>query len=106
MITKTVFIFLLAIHTLIHLVGVSKSFHTYGKFNSFYKSDGLLWLLSFVLLLMSGILFLVKNTASEPVMITGIILSQVLIIMNWKEAKYGTILNILLCAAWISGIIN
>jgi hypothetical protein len=102
---KVMFIFFLIVHTLIHLIGVSRSFHTHGMSAAFFMSDALLWLLSFVLFTMVILLYLLNTPAWEVFLVSGIVFSQVLILTNWKEAKYGTVINILLLSALLSGII-
>lgn len=90
---------LLFLHGLISLLGFLKAFNIL-KMEQFEadvsKMAGVFWLLSSVLL------FLVVAqaiTRSDVFWILGsiaLVLSQVLIIWFWKDAKYGTIMNIVL----------
>jgi hypothetical protein len=97
MIIKGLFIFLLVIHSLIHLIGISKSFHSIRSYGKLLQTDGLLWLFAFITFIIALMLFFLKIDAGYALTITGIVLSQTLILINWKEARYGTIINILLC---------
>lgn len=96
---KTLAFLLIFIHGLIHLLGFVKAFEFAGidqltKFIS--KPQGLLWLLAALMFLLTGILFALNYECWWLVSVPTFILSQVLIFVNWNDAKFGTIANILM----------
>lgn len=98
-----VFIFL---HGLIHLIGFFKAFNLASvKTLSFNisKEMGLLWLLSFALFSLMAVMMFLDNKFWWSFGILGVILSQVLIIFSWHDAKYGTIANVIILLISIIG---
>ena len=91
--------FILFIHGLIHLMGYSKAFH-YTDIKSIKvhisKSVGILWITACLLFIATSVLILVNSDYWPIAGIVSAVLSQVVVIMGWKEAKYGTIVNVLL----------
>jgi len=57
------------------------------------KSAGLFWLFGCLLMLVSGAALLLKLNWWWAVALLGVIISQVLIIMSWQDAKFGTVAN-------------
>lgn len=98
---KILIAILLLLHAILHLMGLVKAF--YSDFfptlsRNISKSEGMLWLVSFIVLVLALIFFL-TNARYWPILaICGALLSQFLITLNWKDAKYGTILNLLILA--------
>ncbi|MCL6260593.1 hypothetical protein M3O96_15930 [Aquiflexum sp. TKW24L] len=96
---KTLFAIILLIHGLIHLLGFLKAF-LLAELNEFTnpvsKPMGLLWLLAALVLLFSAVMIFFKNPLWWFFAIIGVLISQVLIIVFWKDALYGTIPNILI----------
>jgi hypothetical protein len=92
---------LLLLHAILHLMGLVKSFYTDflpTLSRSISRSEGLLWLVCCILLVLANIFFL-SGTWYWPILaIIGALLSQFLITLNWEDAKYGTILNLLIFA--------
>ena len=92
----TVLIFL---HGLIHLIGFSHAF----KLTNFKliahpvsRIVGILWLLACLLFILAGMVHAIKN---EFWWITGfiaIIVSQILILFFWENARFGTIPNLII----------
>jgi len=99
---RIVLILVIAIHGIIHLFGFLKAFGI-AEFNAISqpisKPFGLLWLSAFVLLAISTILLSVQSSYWWVIGITGAIVSQVLIISFWSDAKFGTLLNLLILVA-------
>jgi len=62
------------------------------------KPLGVLWLTAFLLFLLSAILFFLKKEEWWIISIIAVIVSQILIITVWQDAKFGTIANILIAA--------
>jgi len=103
---KYIFGVLLLLHGLIHVMGYIKAF----KINEvaqlslpISKHMGLLFLLTAVLFTMAFILFLMHRSVWIIVVVIAIIISQLLIITYWQDAKFGTIANgIILIVALLS----
>lgn len=92
---------LFLLHAVLHLMGFVKSF--YDDFlpklsKSISKSEGILWLACAILLFIADLYFLMDLTYWPALSIIGALLSQFLITMNWEDAKYGTVINLLILA--------
>lgn len=90
---------LLLLHAILHLLGLVKAY--YSDFfpqlsRTIGRSEGILWLTCFAILVMADIYFLLEYPFWPALAIIGALLSQFLITLNWEDAKYGTILNILI----------
>ncbi len=88
-------LFLLA-HGLLHLAGFSKAFSigTDAQIHhSISKRAGIFWLAaSFLLVASAWLVLFAKDFWWQPAL-AGIVLSQILIIAAWQDAKWGTALN-------------
>lgn len=92
---------LFLLHAILHLMGLVKSF--YDDFlpalsRKISRSEGILWLVCAVLLFIADLYFLMDYDYWPVLSILGALLSQFLITLNWEDAKYGTVLNILILA--------
>lgn len=98
---KPLIAILLLLHAILHLMGLVKAYYTDflpTLSRKISRSEGLLWLLSSVTLVLALIFFL-TNAGYWPILaICGALLSQFLISLNWEDAKYGTVLNLLILA--------
>jgi hypothetical protein len=96
---KNIFTFIIFAHGLIHLMGFAKAFG-YGNISQFTKdipkSMGFFWLLTALLFIIATILILVKKESWIVIAMLTAILSQLLIFTVWKEAKFGTIVNLII----------
>ena len=102
---RFVFTLLLSIHGLIHLLGFIKAyeFSNISQLSqSISKPIGLLWLITCVLFLSSGIFYLQRKHWWFFMALLAIILSQILITMAWKDAKFGTITNVIILLVSLS----
>ena len=99
---KYLFVFIILIHGLIHFMGFTKAFD-YGNMTQLTKEiskpTGMLWLLTAFLFIATIILFLLKKDAWIFVGLVAVIISQILIFTIWKDAKFGTIANIIIVVA-------
>lgn len=98
---KVLISLLLLLHSILHLIGLVKAFSddflpTVSR--KIGKSEGVLWLACAVLLFIADVYFLMDYTYWPILAIIGALLSQFLITLNWEDAKYGTILNLLILA--------
>jgi hypothetical protein len=64
---------------------------------------GLLWLSTAVLFILCIALYLLKKDSWTYFALIAVVLSQILIISNWQEAKFGTIANVLILIMTIIG---
>jgi len=99
-------VFVVVIHGLIHLLGFVKAFHL-AHVNEFTqplsKASGILWLLATFLFLYSAAGILFRKEWWWLVALGAVILSQILIVGQWQDAKSGSVLNVLILAAAIIG---
>ena len=99
---KYLLAFIILIHGLIHLMGFAKAFN-YGNITQISKEiskpSGMLWLLAAFLFIAATILFLLKKDAWMFVGLAAVIISQILIFTVWKDAKFGSIANIIILVA-------
>ncbi len=103
---KGFFITLIALHGLIHLLGFVKAFN-FAAVNqltqSISKANGVLWLMTTVLFVVTAILFLLNKSMWWIPAIIAVVLSQYLIFTSWQDAKFGTIANVFILLAAIAG---
>ena len=93
---KYLFSTLIFIHGAIHLLGFIKAFDLANipQFSvPVSKTAGLIWLLVFVLFTVSGIAYLTKYQWWSILAILALILSTILTILVWKDARFATIPN-------------
>lgn len=95
---------LIGIHGIIHLFGFLKAFGL-SEFNAISqpisKPFGLIWLLTFALFAISTVLLIVQSNYWWIIGFVGVIISQILIITYWNDAKFGTILNLIILVSTI-----
>lgn len=95
---KFIFAFFMLMHGLIHLMGFTKAFND-GKFTKIStdvsKVEGIFWLLATLLFCVSTILFLIEKDGWWVVTLISVVVSQLLIYTAWKDAKFGSIANLI-----------
>ncbi len=92
-------IVLMLVHGLIHLLGFVKAFDLLkvAKLTqNISKPVGILWLLAMLLFVISAILYYFDKDYWWIAGTAAVIISQILIILFWKDAKFGTIANVIL----------
>ncbi|WP_276974379.1 DUF6544 family protein [Flavobacterium filum] len=103
---RIIFLLLLTFHGLIHLMGFAKAFQ-YAEMKqltiAISKPVGLMWLMATLLFVTTAILFLFKKDYWVIFSIAAVVISQIVIILSWHDAKYGTIANIIILIAAIIG---
>ncbi len=100
---------LIIIHGAIHLLGFLKAYgimKTSPMTQTIGVTAGIFWLISFLLFLLSVVLFYNRQSFWPFVLIAAIFISQMLIILSWADARYGTILNIIILFVAICEIGN
>ncbi len=100
---------LIIIHGTIHLLGFLKAYG-FMKASPMTQTIGItagsFWLISFLLFFLSVFLFYYRQSFWPFVLIAAILISQILIILSWTDARFGTILNIIFLFVAISEIGN
>ena len=103
---KYIFPILLILHGAIHLMGFAKAFN-YSPIENIHsvisKPAGILWLLTCILFLVAGISLLANANWWYWITFIAVLLSTFLIISVWKDAKFGSIANIIILAGAIIG---
>ena len=96
---KIVLAVFILLHAMIHLMGFAKAFQ-FAELKQLTlpisKSMGLIWLITTLVFLMAIVLLFLNKAQWTLLAASAIILSQFLIILNWKDAKFGTIANVLI----------
>ena len=96
---KIILIIILAIHGLIHIMGFMKAFNL-AKVEQLLvpisRPLGACWLLTAILFLFTAVAFATSKSWWGFVAIPAVILSQILIIFSWSDAKFGTVPNIII----------
>ncbi len=94
------------IHGSIHLLGFLKAFCIFKFYTlsiTVSKFYGIIWLTIFILFLLTFIFRISGKSYWWIVSVIAILLSQFMIIIYWKEASYGTLVNLLLLVATVIG---
>jgi len=103
---RYIFFALLLIHGLIHFMGFAKAFH-YAEMKQLMipisKPIGMLWLFAAVLFIILAILYFFKKDYWAIFGIVAIVISQVVIVTSWGDAKYGTFANVIILVATTVG---
>ncbi len=95
---KYLFAFILLVHGLIHLMGFAKAFG-YGNIpqltKDISKTAGIFWLATAALFSVTAMMLLLKNEQWYVLATITVIVSQILIITTWKDARFGTFANVI-----------
>ncbi|MCW5925063.1 MAG: hypothetical protein KIS77_22290 [Saprospiraceae bacterium] len=98
---RLLFALILLIHGLIHLMGFAKAFKLADVpqlAGSFSKTSGVLWLVVALLFIASVLFLFLKKDWWWMVAVPAVLLSQILIFTQWRDAKFGTLANIIALA--------
>jgi hypothetical protein len=101
---RIIFASVLVIHSLLHLIGVGKEWkmgwhgqpsgHPLTQFSgNNSKITGGAWLLASLLFLSAAVGYLLRTEGYWIPAAAALTISQLLIVIHWQEAKYGTIVN-------------
>lgn len=96
---RVILVILLVLHGAIHLLGFFKAFQLVKVeqlTGSISKTVGIFWGLTTILFFGALITLLLKKEIWPVLVLVAIISSQILIVFQWQDAKYGTIANVLL----------
>lgn len=104
---RVFFLILVVAHGLIHILGFLKAFG-FAEIKELTlpvsKFWGLLWLLVTLFFLIYGIMFFTAYTYSWLFGLIALVISQVLIISFWADAKVGTVPNVIILLVVISAV--
>jgi hypothetical protein len=104
---RTAFVTVVFVHAIIHLLGFIKG---YGLKEikeltlAISKPMGLIWLMAFILLATYGALYIWNSKYAGYLGLLAVAISQVLVIMYWKDAKWGTLPNLLILVAALASL--
>ena len=100
---------LLFVHGLIHIMGFAKAFHLSdikSLGSSISKPVGILWAFAFLVFTYTTFLYIYENQMWWLAALIAIVISQMLIILYWKDAKAGTLANIIILTIALIGFGN
>lgn len=92
------FAFVVLVHGLIHIMGFTKAFNLADieqLTQDISRPAGLFWLAAGLLFILTVVLYLIQVDSWWIISLPAILISQSLIIMSWQDAKFGTIVNII-----------
>lgn len=96
---RTIFIILLVLHALIHLIGFLKGYQVIEvpEFSvHISKSISWIWLGAILIFITTAIFYLYDHPHWWLFGITGAIISQILIMPHWADAKFASIPNLII----------
>jgi len=103
---RYIFLALIFLHGAIHLMGFAKAFG-YARMEQLQaeisRTAGIFWLLASLLFVLSGAALVARADWWSWVAFAAILLSTILVISCWQDAKFGTIANIVILAGAIIG---
>ncbi|MGD9899445.1 MAG: DUF6544 family protein [Calditrichaceae bacterium] len=104
-----IFSFIVIVHALIHLLGFAKAYN-FGSIQQLTKviskPMGMIWLFTFLLFVITVLLFWMNKNMWPALAIISVIFSQILILTVWSDAKFGTVANIIVLAAALPALGN
>ena len=105
---KLVILIIVILHGLIHLLGFAKGcgFKEIKELTlPISKPMGLMWLAATLLILTFGILYFLNSPYAWLAGLVAVVTSQVLVVLYWKDAKFGTLPNILILVMSIASLV-
>ena len=101
---KYIFFLMVLIHGLIHILGFLKSLgYAIPQLPPINKITGIVWLVASIAMVATAFMYITDNTVWLMTGTIAILVSQVLIILSWQEAKFGTLPNIIILIAIVIG---
>ena len=101
---KIAFLIIVLLHGLIHFLGFVKGFELKEVKEltlPISKPLGVVWLAAAILFLTYGVLHLLNSKYAWLIGFVAVVVSQIIIFLFWKDAKFGTIPNIIIMAVSI-----
>lgn len=101
------------VHGLIHLVGTHQAWKTATVDSrkeetsmAFRRPSGLLWFVACIFFVLSAFAYLLHKEWWWLLALGTIALSQLLIVLRWSDARFGTFVNILLAVIALQYYLN
>ena len=103
---RYVYVFVLIMHSLIHFVGFAKAFdyRNIPMLTAISKPMGLLWFIAAILFIAVAFMLLGSQHIWWIAALLAVIVSELVIVVSWQDAKLGTIVNLLVIAGLIAFI--
>lgn len=104
---RWVFAALVVVHGGIHLLGFAKAFGLYDPpqlAHAISRPWGVAWLVAAAAMLATALAFLLGARAWWAVALGAALLSQIVIVSAWGDAKFGTVANLLIVAGAVYGL--
>ncbi|MBK8878379.1 MAG: hypothetical protein IPN74_07460 [Haliscomenobacter sp.] len=99
MLFRLFFAFFILVHGLIHAMGFAKAFG-YGEklplSRSISKPAGAVWLLTMFLFVVAAVLVVFQVSWWWTIGLLAAVMSQILLFTAWKDARFGTIANMII----------
>ena len=96
---KWAFAALVLVHGLIHFWGFGAGMDP-RKATAFHRpitpGQGWMWFFAAVLLITAAVMYLAGSHRWWLVALTGVVVSQALLVMWWQDARFGTIANLII----------
>lgn len=106
---RTALIALLIVHGAIHLMGFAKAFRL-AEVTSLHQAIsrplGALWLAATLVFLASAALVVFAPRQWWIVAVPAVVLSQILIVTSWSDAKFGTVANLVVLVALAPSLLD
>lgn len=106
---RWIFAFIILVHGLIHAMGLVKAFG-FAELSQLTqpisRPVGILWLVAGLMTLATVVALFLWPRGYWVLGAAAVVLSQVVILSSWHDAKFGTIANVLLLAGVIYGYLN
>jgi hypothetical protein len=106
---RTLFFIIILLHGLIHLMGFVKAFG-FADISELTlpisRSRGLLWLTTALILVTAALLWFLRIESWWVAAIFGVIMSQILVFAFWQDARFGTILNVVILTVMVTGFLR
>lgn len=106
---RWIFFALVLVHGLIHLMGFAKAFGLAtldALTQPISRAMGVIWLIAGLAMLGVAVLFALKSPSWPIAGLAAVVMSQVVIGRSWKDAKVGTIGNVLVLAGCVYGLVR
>lgn len=103
---RWILVALIAVHGLIHLIGFTKAFglaEVAQLTTPISRGMGLLWLGAGLAQLTAAGLYVAAPKIWWAVGLAAVVLSQIVIVTSWSDAKFGTLVNVIVLLAAIYG---
>ena len=104
---RIAFALLLGVHGLIHLAGFAKGFgfaEVAALKLPIGRTAGVLWLVAAIGFLASAFMLHAAPTRWWLVGLPALLVSQTLVVLFWSDAKFGTILNVIVLVPLVMAI--